>query len=99
MSDDRRAIESNPSQAFSGLCQFIDWRIEFKRLHCQEIESTWSAGADHFVRFRFQKRLLVLDYMLDLKDPDIAQALFNKLHICLLNLQQAPSIKTNESES
>lgn len=98
MSEDSQAIDSNPQEAFSGFCQFIDWWTEFQRLHCEGIDSTCSASADHFVRFRFQKGLLVLDYMLDLKDPDIAQAPF-KLQIGLLKLQQAPSIKTNESES
>lgn len=98
MSDGRQAIESNPSKPFGGLCHFIDWWTEFQRLHCQGIESTWSASADHFVRFRFRKGMVLFNYTLDLKDPDIPQALF-KMQIGLLKLQDAHDAKTNESES
>lgn len=98
MSDGRQAIESNPSQAFSGLCQFIDWWTNFQRLHCEGIDWTWSASSFYLVTFRFQKGTMLFNYTLDLKDPNISQAMF-KLQVNLLKLQQAPSIKTNESES
>lgn len=50
------------------------------------------------VRFRFQKETNHFQYTIDLKDPDISQALF-RMQIGLLKLQDAPNVKTNESES
>lgn len=98
MSDDSQPIEPNPSEPFGGLCKFLAWWTDFQQRHCQGIKSTWSASADHFVRFRFQKEINHFQYTIDLKDPDISQALF-RMQIGLLKLQDAPNVKTNESES
>ena len=86
--DTTRTIDPDPNNPFRGLCQFVEWWTEFERDHCQGIDATWSVNADLVVTFRFQHKVSVRRYSLDLKDRYIPKAL-DEIEIVLLELREA----------
>ena len=85
---DGRTIESDPTEPFRGLCKFVEWWMEFQRVHCQDVEATWTVNADLIISFRFQHKVSVRRYLLDLKDRYIPKAL-DEIEIVLLDLREA----------
>ena len=86
--DTTRTIESDPTEPFRGLCKFVEWWMEFQRDHCEGIDATWSVNADLVVNFRFQHKVSVRRYLLDLKDRYIPKAL-DEIETVLLELREA----------
>jgi hypothetical protein len=98
-SRDGRTIESDPTEPFKGLCQFVEWWEAFKASHCEGLHANWSCNDDLVVRFVFRNAYSVFNYKLDLKDRYIPKAVF-EMQVGLLKLQAVPIItKPNVSES
>lgn len=85
---DGRTIESDPTEPFRGLCQFVEWWTEFQRDRCQGIDATWSVNADLVVSFRFVYVVSIARYSLDLKDRYIPKAL-DEIENLLHDLREA----------
>jgi hypothetical protein len=85
---DGRTIESDPTEPFKGLCQFVEWWEEFKRVHCEGIQATFTVDANLVVTFSFVHKGSIRRYSLDLKDRYIPKAL-DEIKIVLHELREA----------
>ena len=95
---DGRTIESDPTEPFRGLCQFVEWWTGFQRDRCQGIDTTWTLNSKLFLQLDFKRGHWTWRYVIDLIDVNRKDVLL-ELDIGLLKLRNAPLAKSNESES